>query len=148
MTGQGVQPASQRAGQWGGYFRFLAWTTGFSVAVAALGAYPVSQRWGAGAVTALAAGCFASWLASTLGGLPIAFAAVGNPAQRALASLQSLVLRFGLEIALVLLGAWAGWFARSPFLAGAAASYGILLIVDTRYALTSSRAEAKPLEGH
>jgi hypothetical protein len=143
MTGQGAQQAQG----WSGYFRFVAWVTGFSLAVAAIGAFPVWRSWGPEAVTALAAGCCASWLASTLGGLPIAFAG-NNPSQRALASLQSLVLRFGLEIALVLLGAWAGWFARSPFLAGAAASYGILLIVDTRYALTSSRAEAKPLEGH
>jgi len=138
MTGQGVQRAGRPGNPWGGYLRFLAWVTGFSLAVAALGAYPVWKRWGGDAVTGLAAGCAVSWLASALGGLPLAFAA-GDRSQRALASLQSLVLRFGLEIALVLLGVWmAGWmggFARSPFLAGAAVSYGILLIVDTRYAL-------------
>jgi hypothetical protein len=132
------------------YLRFVALASAVALAAALLGVLPT--RWLAGepAVPALFAGCFVSWAASVLGGIPIALAEAaehGSGAGSALrfkavrfkAVIASMALRFALELVLIVAIAWSGRFDRGPFLIWAALSYLALLAADTKYALGPRR---------
>lgn len=127
------------------YLRFVALASAVAVAAALLGALPTRWLAGEAAVPALFAGCFVSWAASVLGGIPIALAetaesgAAAGSALRFKAVIGSMALRFALELVFIVAIAWSGRFDRGPFLIWAALSYLALLAADTKYALGPRR---------
>jgi hypothetical protein len=131
-TVEGDGGARRAAGR---YLRFLAVAGALTLGLALLGVLPT--RWAAGdeGIPALFAGCLVSWFASALGGLPILLAELAeDPARRAKALVGSMVLRFAVELLLLVAIAWSGRLDRGPFLIWAALSYLALLAVDTNYA--------------
>lgn len=140
-----MSPGSEGRGRGaGGYLRFVLLASILTGAVAVLGVLPTRWLGGESAVPALFAGCLVSWFASILGGLPVALAeagAAGNSALRFKAVLGSMVLRFAVELLLIVAIAWSGRLDRGPFLIWAALSYLALLAADTKYALRPGPAE-------
>ncbi len=134
-SGEGAGQGARR------YLRFVAFAAVLTGAVAGLGVLLTRWLGGEGAVPALLAGCLVSWVASVLGGIPILLAEMagtdkgGDPALRFRAVLGSMVLRFAIELLLIVVIAWGGRLDRGPFLIWAALSYLALLAADTKYAL-------------
>jgi hypothetical protein len=120
------------------YLRFLAWALAAAVIAALLGFVPTRRLGGEEAVRSMIAGCFVGWLASALGGVPVALGRgreAAEPAARLQAMLVSMGLRFGVVLALGAAAAFSGWFGLKPLLLWIAISYLALLAVDTWYAV-------------
>jgi hypothetical protein len=119
------------------YVRFLAWGLAATALAALLGYVPTRRLGGEEALGAMIAGCAVGWLASALGGIPVALGRgkVANPTARLQAMLASMGLRFGVVLALGSAAAFSGWFGLKPLLLWIAISYMALLAVDTWYAV-------------
>jgi hypothetical protein len=119
------------------YVRFLAWGLAATALAALLGFVPTRRLGGEGALGAMIAGCVVGWLASALGGIPVALGRgkVADPTARLQAMMASMGLRFGVVLALGAAAAFSGWFGLKPLLLWIAISYMALLAVDTWYAV-------------
>jgi hypothetical protein len=119
------------------YVRFLAWGLAATALAVLLGYVPTRRLGGEGALGAMIAGCVIGWLASALGGIPVALGRgkVANPTARLQAMMASMGLRFGVVLALGAAAAFSGWFGLKPLLLWIAISYMALLAVDTWYAV-------------
>ena len=119
------------------YLRFLAWGLAATVAAALLGFVPTRRLGGEEALRSMIAGCLVGWLASALGGIPVALGRgkAAEPAARLQAMLASMGLRFGVVLALGAAAAFSGGFGLKPLLLWIAISYMVLLLIDTWYAV-------------
>jgi len=119
------------------YVRFLAWGLAATVLAALLGYVPTRRLGGEEALAAMIAGCAIGWLASALGGIPVALGRgkAANPTAKLQAMLASMGLRFAVVLALGAAAAFSGWFGLKPLLLWIAISYMALLAVDTWYAV-------------
>lgn len=98
---------------------------------------------GAGRTLAVLAAVGASWLASLAGAVPVALALSTEPKRAVNAALASTAVRFLVVLALaapLLLG---GWFPRTTFVAALAASYLMMLLVDSLVAVRMIRRYAE-----
>ena len=103
------------------------------VVVAVLGWVWVGD--GAGQTLAVLAAVAASWVASLAGAVPVALALSTEPKRAVNAALASTAVRFLVVLALaapLLLG---GWFPRTTLVAALAASYLMMLLVDSLVAV-------------
>ncbi|HKI04266.1 MAG TPA: hypothetical protein VKK31_19980 [Thermoanaerobaculia bacterium] len=119
------------------YLRFLAWGLAAVIVAALLGFVPTRRLGGEEALRSMVAGCVVGWLASALGGIPVALGRGKSaaPAARLQAMLASMGLRFGVVLALGAAAAFSGGFGLKPLLLWIAISYMALLTVDTWYAV-------------
>lgn len=108
-------------------------------ATVAVGYMPTKRLGGAGAVTAMLAGCVISLIASVTGFIPIVVASRGPSEKMPQAVLLSTLLRFLAVVILALSAALSGWFERAPLLVWVAISYVLLLAADTVYAVRLAR---------
>jgi hypothetical protein len=129
----------------GSYLRFLAWGIGTTVAAALVGWIPTRRLAGEDALPALIAGCVIALLASAIGALPVVLARNRPDAVRRgpVAALASTGLRVAVTVVLGAVAVLSGWFAVRPLVVWIAVAYGVLLVVDTRYALTAFRGDTK-----
>jgi hypothetical protein len=122
----------------GRYLRFLGQVAALAAAAAFLGAWP-TRRWGGeGALLAMATGCGISALGAAVGGLAFALAPPAGPERAASRALLASALRPLVALALGTWAALSGRFAVAPLLVWLAASYVLLLVPETRYALEAS----------
>jgi hypothetical protein len=93
----------------------------------------------AGRKLAVVAAASASWIASLAGAVPLALALSTEPNRAVNAALASTAVRFLVVLALaapLLLG---GWFPQPTFVAALAASYLLMLLVDSLVAVRMIR---------
>jgi len=98
---------------------------------------------GAGLRLAVFAAVGSSFVASVAGAVPLALAISTEPKQAVNAALGSTAVRFLVILALaapLLLG---GWFPRNTFVAALAASYLMMLLVDSLMAVRMIRKHAE-----
>ena len=81
------------------------------------------------------AGCGISLVASLGGALPITVALVGRSRQMVNAILGSTVIRFATVIVLIIPLMLSGWFDRPALVISVAASYFVMLLLDTSFAV-------------
>ncbi|HEX2644686.1 MAG TPA: hypothetical protein VHU81_16930 [Thermoanaerobaculia bacterium] len=129
----------------GSYLRFLAWGIGTTVAAALVGWIPTRRLAGEDALPALIAGCVIALLASAIGALPVVLARSrpNAPLQGPVAALAATGVRVGVMVALGLAAALSGSFSIRPLVVWIAIAYVVLLVVDTRYAVTALRGDTK-----
>ena len=120
----------------GEYLRFLGWAVATVAAAGLVGYLPTRRLGGEGATAAMAAGCVVALLAAAAGGVPIALSRrLAVPSARANALLGAMAVRFGVAVVLAVAAVLSGLFPNAPLLVWVAAGYGVLLIVETWYAV-------------
>lgn len=119
-----------------GYLRFLIWGAVAVTAAALVGYLPTERLAGAGAVPAILAGCVVGLLAAALGAIPIVLAG-DSPAAKVQAGLLSIGVRFGSVLLLGLAAVLSGRFAKKPLVFWVAISYVVLLVIESRYAVST-----------
>jgi hypothetical protein len=129
----------------GSYLRFLAWGIGTTVAAALVGWIPTRRLAGEEALPALIAGCVVALLASAIGGVPVVRTRSRPDAMRRgpTAALAATGLRLAATVVLGAAAVLSGWFAVRPLVVWIAIAYVVLLVVDTRYAVTAFRGDTK-----
>ena len=115
----------------GYYAAFVGIGLGTALLVAALGYFPTMRLTNGSGAAALAVGCGVSWIASCIGAVPTAAALSSRPKQAATAGLTSTVVRFVTAMVLVVPLVLSGWFDRTVLVLFVAASYLMMLLVDT-----------------
>jgi hypothetical protein len=120
--------------------RFVALSFGVTAALILVG-YPATIRIGGPeAVSGLFIGCGISLVASWIGAVPLGLMTRRPGTDQAAAVLGASVLRFFVVLGLALLAVAGGWCHRASLLIWVAASYMVLLVVDTFYAVKATRA--------
>ena len=129
----------------GSYLRFLAWGIGTTVAAALVGWIPTRRLAGEDALPALIAGCVVALLAAAIGAIPIVRARSRPDAVRRgpTAALAATGLRIAATAVLGTVAALSGWFAIRPLVIWIAVAHVVLLVVDTRYAVSAFGGETK-----
>lgn len=112
---------------------FLLLSLGVAVGLSLAGFLPTRKLAGAAGLTAMAAGCGVSLLASWLGALPIVMASRNDPKALGSAVMGAMAIRFFVVLLGTLVLALGTEVARAPFLVWVGISYGVLLVVDTRF---------------
>ena len=118
---------------------FVAASLATAVVLMAIGYYPTVKIAGGGAAAGMAAGCGASLLASCLGAIPLALAAVGRVSHNANAVLGSTLIRFMTVLIVVVPVAFLDVPYRKVFVSWLAISYLLMLAVDTSLAVRTLR---------
>lgn len=95
---------------------------------------------------AKAAGCGISLIASWLGAIPLALGKTADAQSRMRLSFVSMALRLALVVLLGVTATLSGRFDRTPLLLSLAASYLVLVVVDTGYALRLFRSAEETKE--
>ncbi len=103
--------------------------------IAAVGYVPTAVLAGDEAVWSMLAGCGASWIASSLGSVPLVRVALSTPAQQATGALKSMGLRFVAVLVLVVPLILSGRFDRTVLVFWIVLSYLVLLVVDSTWAI-------------
>lgn len=124
------------------YLRFLGLAALVAGATALAGWWPTRYLGGGAAVTAMLAGCAVSWLASAIGGIPIAIGAGSHGANTLSPALLSMAVRLFAAVVLGALAVLVGGLERTALLIWIAISYMTLLTADTHYALGSLRTSS------
>jgi hypothetical protein len=136
--------------------RFLARAFGVGLGLAALGYLPTRHLAGSAGVIAMLAGCAVAWIASGVGGLPLALgsrptagAFLGGPrglpgrlapapTASPTAILLAMALRLGTVVALGIAAAESGLFEVRSLVLWTAIGYVAQLVVDSHYAITTA----------
>jgi hypothetical protein len=129
----------------GSYLRFLAWGIGTTVAAALAGWVPTRRLAGEDALPALIAGCVVALLASAIGAVPVVLARSRPDAVRRgpTAALAATGLRLAATVVLGTVAFLSGRFETRPLAIWIAIAYVVLLVVDTRYAVTAFQGPDK-----
>ena len=131
-------PTGRETGR--GYLGFSGWACGTTVLLVLLGWLPTKRYAGSDALLSMFAGCGISLFASLAGAVPI-LRARGKPAREAIVAVMAAMgLRVCLVVILGLAAVLSGWFQVAPLLIWLALSYVVLLVVDTRLAVSGLRA--------
>ncbi len=117
------------------YVRFVALAAASAVAIIALGYVPTVRLAGRDAVGAMVAGCGASWLASCVGAIPVAWAQAQRSTQPGLAIMASTTLRFVTVLLAVAVLILSGWQHPKVLALWVGISYLLMLAVDTVFAV-------------
>lgn len=117
------------------FLRFCSWVLLASVVIGALGYLPTRALVDGGAVAAMLAALGAAALASILGGVPVVVARLRGEAKPS-AVMVSTILRLVAVVVLAVLAALLLKLPTGPFLIWLALSYLLLLVIDTRYAMS------------
>ena len=117
------------------YVRFVALAAASAVVIIALGYLPTVRFAGRDAVWAMVAGCGASWLASCVGAIPVAWAQAQRSTQPGLAIMASTTLRFLTVLLAVVVLILSGWPDPKVLAFWVGISYLLMLAVDTVFAV-------------
>lgn len=117
------------------YVRFVALAAVSAVVIIALGYLPTVRLAGRDAVSAMLAGCGASWLASCVGAIPVARAQAQRSTQTGLAIMASTTLRFLTVLFAVVVLILSGWQNPKVLALWVGISYLLMLAVDTVFAV-------------
>lgn len=131
------------------YLRFLLGAFGATLVVALIGILPTRKLAGEGSLEALLVGCAVTLAASAIGAVPLVRAAgKSEPQALVLGVMVAIGVRLGLVLAAALVLLSGGWFPRRPLLIWIAVSYLVVLVVETRFAVSGiARASRRPTEG-
>ena len=120
------------------YARFLSLAVAIVFALCAVGWLPTRRLGGAGAVAAMVAGCFISWLSAALAGWLLTVVSGDTPEARMRRGLLAMVVRLAVVIVLGLAAALSGEFARPPLLFWIGTSYVALLPLEVMLAIATA----------
>lgn len=121
------------------YLPFVAQVLAVTALLVGVGYVPTQRLEGDEGTRAMLAGCGISCLASMLGAIPVALGRASQVSAALNLATASMALRFLLVMILGVAAVLSGWFAKTPLLIWMGLSYMVLLIVDTRYVLTTIR---------
>ncbi|MHC4697843.1 MAG: hypothetical protein ACYTFA_14015 [Planctomycetota bacterium] len=123
----------------GAYASFVGVALVTAAGIAGLGYFPAVRLWEGDVVPALLAGCGISWVASSIGAIPVALALAARSRGTAMAILAATVIRFLTALLLVAPLALSGWFDRTVLVVCVGVSYVLMLLVDTLYSIRMMR---------
>jgi len=117
------------------YARFLGLAVLIVAALCAVGFLPTRRLAGAGAVTAMVAGCAISLVAAAMAGVLLTLVAVDTPEARLRRSFLAMTVRLAVAVVLGLAAALSGELARQPLLFWIGAAYVALLPLEVKLAI-------------
>ena len=118
----------------GAFGRFLLLLVGVLAGLVVLGYLPTVRLAGVEGLKGMWVGVSISLIGSVIGSIPLVWAGHKGAENATAAILGSMVIRFGLVLALTLLVVLTGAVAKAPLLIWVATSYLAALVVDSRYA--------------
>ena len=126
------------------YLPFVAQVFVVTALLIGIGYVPTQRIEGNEGIRAMLAGCGVSVLASVLGAVPIALSHRSQGSAALNLVTASMALRFFLVLMFAVAVALSGWFSKAPLLIWIGLSYMVLLIIDTRFALSTIRDQGTP----
>lgn len=122
------------------YARFAVSAMGLSLGLCLVGLWPTRRIAGAEGEAAMWVGCGVSLLGSLVGGLILARPFIATPA--VFAALAAMAARLGVVVVAAAALLLEGTLSPAPLLTWLAISYGVLLVLDTSFAIEVGSAGA------
>jgi hypothetical protein len=117
------------------YARFLGLAVAIVLGLCAVGWLPTQRLAGAGAITAMVAGCVISLLSAALAGWLLIVVSAETPEARMQRGFLAMVVRLAVVIVLGMAAALSGEIARQPLLFWIGTAYVALLPLEVRLAI-------------